>query len=356
MISLVKHAKDMARQWVLQEASGIPGFSGAFYHGSINWLPDHAPLPGTSDVDVMVVLDDPNPPLKPGKIIYRDVLLEIAFLPKEELRSPELVLGQYHLAGSFQSPSVILDPSGWLTELQIAVARDYVKRRWVRRRCEHARNKILTGFSLRESDPFHDQVVGWFFPAGVTSHVLLVAGLKNPTVRRRYVAVRELLADYGRLDFYECLLELLGCAQMTRARAQHHLAALNEAFDAAKAVVETPFFFAADISAIARPISIGGSQELIASGDHREAIFWMVATYSRCQKVLHHDAPEALRERHDHGYRELLGDLGITSFIDLRRRFDEVEMFLPRVWNVAEAIMAANPEIEDDGAPADGAC
>ena len=344
----------MARQWVLEEASATPDFVGAFYHGSTNWLMDDAELPATSDVDVMVVLDDPNPPLKPGKFIYCDVLLEISYLPSDQLQSPELVLGQYHLAGSFQSPSIILDPSGQLTRLQAAVARDYAKRRWVRRRCEHARSRILAGFSLREPDPFHDQVVGWLFPAGVTTHVLLVAGLKNPTVRSRYVAVRELLTDYSRLDFYESLLELLGCAQMSRVRAQHHLTVLSEAFDAAKAVVETPFFFASDISDIARPISLGGSQELIARGDHREAIFWMVATYSRCQKVFHHDAPAELRKRYDRGYRELLGDLGITSFLDLWRRYAEVEAFLPRLWDVAEAIMAANPEIEDDGAPGNG--
>jgi hypothetical protein len=62
-------------------------------------------------------------------------------------------------------------------------------------------------------------VTAWLFATGVTTHVLLVAGLKNPTVRQRYVATRELLADYGRVDFYETLLELLGCAQMSRARA-----------------------------------------------------------------------------------------------------------------------------------------
>ena len=81
----------------------------------------------------------------------------------------------------------------------------------------------------------------------------------------------------------------------------------------------------------------------------------MVATYSRCQKVLHHDAPPELRERHEQGYRELLADLGIASFLDLRRRYAEVESFLPLLWDVAEAIMAVNPELEDDGAPADGA-
>ena len=346
---IVKQAKDVARQWVIEEASTAPGFGGAFYHGSTTWLPDDAALPATSDVDVMIVLADPNPPVKPGKFSYRDVLLEVSYLPGDQLRSPDLVLGQPHLAGSLRAPSIIADPSGQLATLQAAVSRDYAKRRWVYRRCEYARDKIL-GYlqSLNASAPLHDQVTAWLFATGITTHVLLVAGLQNPTVRRRYVAAQELLADYGHLDFYTTLLELLGCARLSRGRVEQHLAALAEVFDVAKAVVKTPFPFASDISDVARPIAIDGSRELIERGYHREAIFWMVVTYSRCQKVLYHDAPVGMRERFGQGYRHLLGDLGITSFVDLQERSAQIKAFLPALRMMAEAIMAANPEIEDE--------
>ncbi|HEV2067551.1 MAG TPA: hypothetical protein VGR08_12015, partial [Thermomicrobiales bacterium] len=264
---------------VIEEASEVPGFRGAFFHGSTNWLPDDAILAGASDVDVMVVLANPSPALTRGKLLYRDVMLDVSSLPSDQLRSPEMILGQYHLAGSFRAPGIILDPSGQLTDLQAAVSKGYVKRHWVYRRCEHARDKVLRNLeSLNESVPFYDQVTAWLFAAGVLTHVLLVAGLRNPTVRRRYVATRELLAEYGHSDLYETLLGLLGCARMSRAHVEHHLAALAEAFDAAAAVVTTPFFFAPDISDIARPIAIDGSRELIEHGSHREAVFWMVAT------------------------------------------------------------------------------
>jgi hypothetical protein len=39
--------------------------------------------------------------------------------------------------------------------------------------------------------------------------VLLTAGLRNPTIRLRYLAVGTLLADYGRAGFIE---ELLPCS------------------------------------------------------------------------------------------------------------------------------------------------
>ena len=161
------------------------------------------------------------------------------------------------------------------------------------------------------------------------------------------MAARELLESYGRLDFYENLLELLGCAQMSRARVEAQLPALIEVFDAAKRVIKTPFFFAADISNMARPVAIEGSRELIECGYHREAIFWMVATYSRCQMVLYHDAPVALQDRFHQGYDQLLGELGITSTADLDQRSEQIQAFLPRLWDVTEAILTANPEIED---------
>lgn len=344
---LIKHAKAIVRQWVVEVASKTPGFCGAFYHGSINWLPDHALLPGTSDVDVMVVITDPNPPNKVGKFIYRDVMLEVSYISRDQVQSPEVILGQSHMAGSFSVPSIILDPSGQLTQLQAAVSRDYAKRRWVRQRCEHARDKVLRNLrGVSASAPFHDQVAPWLFAAGVTTHILLVAGLKNPTVRKRYVAVKNLLTEYGYLDFYETLLDLLGCAQMRRARVEHHLATLADVFDAAKTVIKTPFFFAADINDMSRPVAIDGSQEMIAQGHHREAIFWMVATYSRCQKVLYCDVPTAMQATFTPGYRELVGELGITSFADLEQRGTEIKAYLPRIWEVAEAIMAANPGIE----------
>lgn len=341
-------ARAIAREWVSREGARTPGFRGAFFHGSINWLGDDAVLPLGSDVDVMVVLEGPEPPVKLGKFIYRDLLLEVSYLPQESVRSPEAILGLSHLAGSFAVPSVILDPSGELTRINQAVSREYPLRRWVTRRCEHAREKVLGNLQgIDEQAPFHDQVAPWLFGAGVTAHVLLVAGLKNPTVRRRYVAARELLAEYGHEEFHETLLELLGCERISRARVEHHLDALAEAFDAAKAVIRTPFFFASDISDTARPIAIDGSREMIDGGWHREAVFWIAATYSRCRKVMWDDAPAAERERFTPGYRALLGDLGIASFADLQQRSGVIREALPRVWEVAEAIMAANSGIAE---------
>src|SRR5690554_6883767 len=140
---LVKEAKAVARRWVLEEAHKIPGFYGAYYAGSTTWLADDSPLSATSDVDIMVVLTNSTPPNKIGKFIYRDVLLEVSYLPIDDLPSAGAVLGHYHLAGSFRSPNIILDPSGYLTKLQAEVSQGYAKRHWVYQRCQQAYNIII---------------------------------------------------------------------------------------------------------------------------------------------------------------------------------------------------------------------
>lgn len=341
----IKQAKDVARRWVMEGNSATPGFIGALFHGSTAWLPDTATFGITSDVDVMVVTNAPAPHPKPGKLAYHSVLLDVSTLPWEQCNSPERILGNSHLAGSFRNPDIIADPTGQLAQLQAVVSRNFAQRDWVVRRCEHAVGKIRANLaSIDGSTPLHDRFIAWLFATGVTTHVLLVAGWRNPTVRKRYAAVRDLLTEYGHPHFHETLLELLGCADMSKRRAEHHLDALADTFDATMPVVSTPLPFASDISRAARPIAIDGSRELVERGDHREAIFWIAATYARCMVVLYHDAPE-LHSANEYRFRELLTDLGITSSDDLKQRGQKVEAFLPMLWEMAETIIAANPEI-----------
>jgi hypothetical protein len=345
---LVAEAREAARAWVITEGVATPGFRGAFLHGLITSLAAAAALPPASDVDLIVVQTATDRPPRRGKFLYRGALLDVSSLPADDLRSPEQVLDRYDLAGSLRGPSVIADPTGQLTALQRAVAAEFAHHRWVARRCADARERVLRySRSLDQADTFPDQVTAWLFAAGVTTHILLAAGLRNPTVRTRYLAVRDLLADHGRRDDYETLLNLLGCRAWTRERAERHFPALAAAFDAAQRALTTPFPFAGDISAAARPIAIDGTRELIARGDHREAVFWMVATYARCLKTLACDASPATREQHAAGFRRLLADLGIDSISDLQHRREDVVMLLPTVMRIAGAIIAANPAITD---------
>lgn len=342
----VGEARTTARRWVHATRTDLPGLMGAYSAGSTNWLADDAMLSPDTDIDVMVLLDGDTPP-KLGKFRYQGVLLEVTYLPDAQFQTADQLLGDYHLAPSLATAQVFYDPTGKLTPLQIDVARGYIQREWVLRRCAQAYAKVarqLQTFDQATSWP--EQVIGWLFPTGVMTHVLLVAGLRNPTVRRRYVAVRALLNEYGRGDYYPTLLSFLGCGEMEPAQATAHLAALARVFDATTPVVRTPVFFAGDLDESARPIAIDGSRTLIEQGDHRAALFWLVATYSRCMIVLAQDAP-ALYARFLPDYDRLLADLSVHSLADLQVYRDRTLAHLPALWQVAEQIMATNRAIID---------
>jgi hypothetical protein len=344
---LVGEARSLAGRWVRDHAQSLAGFQGAFMTGSAIWAPENAPMSPGSDVDLTVLLSGQLPPVKLGKVRYRGVLLDVNYMDASQVASPEVVLGSYYLAGSFSRPSILLDPSGRLQALTNAVSKEYSRRQWVEKRCEHGWSNAARHFgALGRSLPWHDQAIIWLFGTAAATIVLLSAGLRNPTVRTRHLAVRELLADYGLLHEYEPLLDDLGCAGLSRARVEEHLAALEPVYDAAARAVRSPFSFASNISAVARPIGIDGSRDLIERGFHREAVFWIVATYARCQTILYHDAPGELHDRFDAGFRSLLGDLGIRSSADILERARRVEASKSRIWAVAEAIMAATPGVD----------
>jgi hypothetical protein len=347
----VREARALAARWVAAHAAAIPGFAGAFLSGSVIWLPPERELPASSDVDVQVVTDG-DPPPKLGKLPYGGTLVEVSFLSWEQLGPAERVLGSYPLAGSFRTDTLLADPTGRLARLRDRVAGEWAAPEWVRRRCEDAERRILD--RLDEVDParpLHDQAMAWLFATGVTTHVLLTAGLRNPTVRLRYLAVRELLDEHGHAGFYRELLRQLGCADLGRATVERHLAAMTAAFDATAAVARSPLPFAADITAAARPVAVAGSRELVARGDHREAAFWIVVTYARCLALLHAEAP-ALLPAFEPGFATLLADLGIAAPADLPRRALQLRAFLPRLAETRDAILSATKGVRCDPSPA----
>ncbi|WP_248925710.1 hypothetical protein [Paenibacillus hamazuiensis] len=341
-------ARMKAAEWVMRYASGESWFRGAYFSGSTVGLPDEAQLSAASDIDVVIATAHAEPPLKPGKFRYDGVLVEATYLSANQLSSAEAVLESYHLAGSFRTDTIISDPAGHLRTLQQQVSRRFAERYWVYRRCENVRQKIENGLrAIDTSAPFHDLVTSWLFPTGITTHMLLVAALRNPTVRLRYLAAQDVLDRYGLSGFYSELLELLGCARMTPERTDHHLEGLASTFDAAASAAKTPFFFSTDVTPSSRPIAIDGSRELILSGRHREAVFWMVATFARCHKIFAADAPH-LQKEHEPAFKEIMTDLGFSAADDYISRAADVSRFLPRLWTMTEAIISANPDISQE--------
>jgi hypothetical protein len=100
---------------------------------------------------------------------------------------------------------------------------------------------------------------------------------------------------------------------------------LAEVFDEAAAVGPTPFPFSSDVSAVARPVAIDGSRVLVDDGDHREAVFWIVATFARCRQILGDAGSSG-------SFRAALAELvGVHGPDDLRNRAAATLAFLPEL-------------------------
>ncbi len=352
----VGDAREVAAAWVRTAAADRLDVVGAFFSGSTVGADPELELPATSDVDVVVVLQRDRVPAKPGKIELEGILIEVTYLPYAELADPEAVAGAYVLAASFATDTIIHDPTGALESLHQHIAADFADPRRVRRRVDAVRTKIINGLAqFNTRAPWHQQVLQWLFPSSLATHAVLVAGLRNPTVRLRYPMARQVLQQHGVLDDYPRLVDLIGCTQVTPQLVQQHLDALAVCFDQAAALGRTPFPFSTDITPQARPIAIDGSQALIAAGDHREAVFWIIATFGRCQQVLAADAPAQVTTAAEPAFRAAVSDLcGMREPADLLRGAERDRDAWPAIQAVAEEIIARRTIARPHGVGASG--
>ncbi len=339
----VDTAKGIAHKWVSEFAASIPEFEGAFITGSICELEHTDQIPKFSDVDIILVWKEPPKSMLKGKMLHEDVILDISHTTFNEIGSHELILADYHRAFPFYKQKIFSDPTGRLQALHEKVSKGFSQPKWIRKRIEDAVQHDI-GYLDRYlelhkmSAPLNNQVGIAAFAAGIMTHVILTAAMKNPTVRKRYLSAHNVLSNCGEISYYEKLLEFLGCHDMNKSQVSKHLVSLRETFDEAVQQLSTPYMFASDISPIGKIIAIDGSQDLIDHGFHREAVFYMVATFSRSLHVLLADAPRDIYKAHEAGLTCLLRDLGMQTKLERLNRINQIRLELPRLKAIAETI------------------
>jgi len=341
------HARAIAADWVMRHEAVRSGFAGAYFIGSSVDLDGSDELPNASDVDVAIAVEGWSELPHRFKVAHRDVIIEVTYLSLEHLADRERVLHSYHLAAGLWRNTIICDPTGYLQKLHTLVAGLYQYEEQVRERCAGALHKVEDGLAgVREDATFADQVLAWVFPTGVTTHVLLTAGLRNPTVRLRYGSVRALLAEYSMNDVYLQLLDLLGVTSVSSHRMLRHVDALERAFNTAVATPHRPLPFDADISSLGRPAAVNSLRTLVESGRPDEAAFWVIVTFARCCKVFHEATrPRSSLASHIGAFRALTSDLGIGTLDDMRVRSAKVRDLLPDLRDASEQIIKANPDV-----------
>ncbi len=343
----VDEARAVVAGWVRAQAAADPAFRGAFLTGSATDLPGGAPLPRSSDVDLTVLVaasstaavDRPISGVatgptaaaasgrRSGKQLVGGVLVDVSYLEERALADPAWVATSFVYAPSFRGGQVLADPAGHLARLEAAIAPSFAAPAAVRARTADVHRRIRARLTALDPDaPWAELVLQWLFPTSLTAVARLVAALRMPTVRQRYLRARAVTPPAE----YERLLALLGCADATRSLVAQHLDAVAERFDEAAVVlperssapVAPRLPFAADLTPAARPVAIDGSRELVDGGNHREAVFWVVATAARCQAALNARAPALAAER-EQAFRSLVADLtGLRGPADVLTRRD----------------------------------
>ncbi|MEJ7838106.1 MAG: hypothetical protein WKF81_04775 [Thermomicrobiales bacterium] len=341
----VRDAKAIADIWIQQSHRSIRGYRGAYLAGSICWLEDDDEMSPYSDIDLHLVVNDEKLVTKPGKFRFHDALLEVSLEPYSLFADEHQLLANAAISTSVSRNRLIDDPDDVLRFRFDAVQRAFPRREHVVTRLNAIEQRIRTAMvNIDEAAAFHDQAM-WIFPASVTTHMLLTAGLGNPTVRRRFVEVGHMLDHYGESGTLELLLHLVGCDQISPDRATHHLNTLTPVYDATSAITTSTSRWVSDVSADSRSISIDGTQALIDQGYHREAMFWIVATYARCLNVIAAADDATVIPNANEGFRILMLDLGIADVGDIRTMATAVIAALPQIRKVANRIVDANPDV-----------
>lgn len=334
-------AKDIPKflaPWLENFLRENPFIRGAYLAGSVAELHPDDEIGSCSDIDIMMPIDSPARD-KPGKIPYNSFIIEGTFIPWGELRDPERSMANYHVAHGLHHNLVLADQTGELTALCEYIAAEFPKPERIRARVDNVITKIesnLNGF--RTDVPVERQCMGLLFTAGILTHAVLVAAMRNPTVRMRYRAVRDVLIPAGRSAEYEELMRVAGFADFTAEEAETYLADMASLFDAVEPLRRTRFPFTSDLCAEMRPTAVDDLSTMIRSGSHRETLFWLCATYTRLMQQAAYDAPELYNEEMP-SFLRLMKRVGLGTPEARLRRAEAIRAALPGIRALCEQII-----------------
>ena len=332
---------ELLHEWVELDARHRPGFAGAYLWGGITALPPDAPFALYRDVDIVVVQREAGDDSE-EEVLFHGLMLEVITHSLDAHRDAEAVLANPSMAPNIAATQILADPTGMLAPLQARVRAEYAEPRWIRARCEREKADALEHLSaMRTASTPYDRVNSVWLVLYALSGLLAVALLRRPTTRRTLSLLGELLLEQGRPDLQEAALTLWGSAAMDRAEVEAILARTAAAFDRAVEVYRTPFPFGFTLRPFLRPYYVEAAQEMIEQGQHREAMFWIMATAGESYIALANDAPEAEKPVYADELRALHRALGYTTPEAYARKVEQAERLIRDVFGVADGVIAA---------------
>lgn len=355
---IVADVKHRARDWVLANLETWPDLVAAHLVGGITTMPEAIEYPAVKDVDIHLVFADDSPMLAPagpwGTILgeeFKGILIEAGLKPVSEYASPEAVLANPEIAQHLLHESGILyDPDGLLAGLHLDVSAEFNRRQWVQARVDYERSGVSGAVGML---PFAREQFGASGELNILGYTntFLTAALQLASLRplrmggRMFVNMREVLAEYDRLDLYECTLESLGTREVTPEQATEYLARSAEAFDLAITVRRSRFPFDHKLHAHLRPYFVDSCQGMIDEGNHREAFCWIQPFLLCSTDVIQADGSSDQQARFGDLQREFLEYVGFTTVEEREARHRIGEDLRRDVFGLTDQIIATNPLI-----------
>ncbi len=348
---VIEHVK----AWVDMQREQMPGFLGAHLMGGITSMASGEMFPTYRDVDLHLIFrDDVEMPGENMEALYKGLMIEAGFRQQKDYRTPEVVLADPVIASHMAVPSIVCDPTGWLTRLQEAVAREYAQHRWVQARCEAEKREAFGWLERAASLPDPITALNLLgYTCTFVSGVLALASLQPITGRRCAVQMRHILEGWGRADLHERLLEVFGVAHLSREQVERSLRDAAEAFDIAVQVKRTLHPFGHKMYVHLRPYLVDGTQEMIREGYYREAAGWVMAYYVSSIQIIQADALSELTPDRQEKFEDYLRQFeldgersvcraGRSGAEAWRVRIERARAIFREVFTLADEIMASN--------------
>lgn len=336
----------IAREWVEQYGCHLPGYCASHLMGSLSTLPHDAPFPSYRDVDIAIVSSEPS--IGDDDILevsYHGLIIECGFYDVELYHRAETLLAHPGLAPHLAVNSVLHDPNGLIGAVQPIIARDYMHRHWVVERCEAEKREALDVLKLLEqAETIDDSMIALYMLVGMPlCGLLAVAMLQVPTHRGCLALAHKVLWHCKRPELHEALLDLLGCATLSRTQVEHWLEPAATAFDRAVAVKRSPSPFGFKLQPYIRPYLVEGARELIEAGLHREAMWWLGLGYFVCNAAIQNDGNVDERHYYQAQFHTFLGSLATETTAERQARAIRARYLTDVLFALSDELITYNP-------------
>jgi len=338
-------ARSIAERWVAEEVARFPGeVLCVFTHGSINWMADDDPFPPSSDLDLVVVVPAVDPARHhPCKRPYGGIAVEVFYAPQAWFLSADTILADFRLAPNLVSGKVLFDPQRSMEELRRVVAPEFARRHWLRLRCRSVRDQalpVIAAFERSDNLPYLNAVT--CLAVRAMAQMVLLADLRNPTVKKAPIKSRDILVAYDMADEHRRLLDLFGAAELADASILGAASHCGQALDQACRWLRTPFTGDNCVTVYSRPSLDIDVPACVTAGMGREIFLWVGTLYAHAMIALENDAPAAVLMAARQSYLGDMASIGAATPAEARTQLLACRPALERMVDLCDDIVARN--------------